>query len=99
MFRGFLLGDCGRPQPSPGLGGTIDRSFATRPLDRNEGRAIKDPGESGEESGVICSSAVSTVDIVVVGEELFDEEAEVETLLCDLCIEFCSNVIPGAGAN
>jgi hypothetical protein len=30
--------------------------------------------------------ADSTVDIVVVGEQLFEEEADVEMLLCDLCV-------------
>jgi hypothetical protein len=44
-------------------------------------------GESGDESGVICSSDVvdAAVDIVVVGEELFEDEADVDTLPCDLC--------------
>ena len=104
VFRGFLLGDWGRPLPGPGLGGggTIERSFATRPRDRNEGRAIKESGESGEEPGVACSSdgMDSTVEMVVVGDELLEEDVDdVETLLWDLCTEWCSDVITGGGAN
>ena len=48
VLRGFLLGDCGRPPLSPGLGGTTERSLARRPSDLNEGSAIMGPGESGE---------------------------------------------------
>jgi hypothetical protein len=90
-FRGFLLGVWGLEQCNSGLGGTIDRSFATRLSDLNDGSAIEPSAVSGDESGVMRSSkeADSTVDIVVVGEELFEDEADVEMLLCDLCVWWC----------
>jgi hypothetical protein len=85
VLRGRLLGDRGLEPPRPGLGGTMSRSrcAANRLLFLKEGRGIVGLGESGDESGVWRSSVVAdaTVEIVVVGEELLEEDAEVETLL------------------
>ena len=90
VFLGFLLGDCGRPGLKPGLGGTMVKSLPNRPRDLKDGSAIKEPpSESeGEESEVLdCSSQVgdSTVETVVVGEELLDDEGDVEALLFEWC--------------
>jgi len=99
VFRGFLLGESGPGPPNPGLGGTIERPLGKPLPDRNDGSAIKQSGESGDESGVILSSkdaADSTVEIVV-GDELLEEEAEVDTLLCDLCVGGCLRENRGPG--
>lgn len=109
VFRGFLLGDSGLGPSNSGLGGTIERLLGRPFPDLNDGSAIKQSGESVDESGVVLSSkdaADSTVDIVVVGDELLEDEAEVDTLLCDLCVGGClseklapGEVGSGNGAN
>lgn len=86
LLRGRLLGDSGRVYPGPGLGGQMVKSRELlrlpRPVLKVDDNAIVGLGESGDESGVARSSLVveSTVETVVVGDELLDDEVEVDTL-------------------
>jgi hypothetical protein len=53
---------------------------------------IIDTTESGDESGVRPSVITDPrVDIVVVGEEFVDDEADVDMLPCGSCSECCND--------
>lgn len=87
-FRAFLLGDmfCGK-EPVVHTGGTIvNSSVESRPIVLDE-KSDKGKIVIGELEWEPVSASVvedSVVDIVVVGEELFDDDADVD-IVCELC--------------
>lgn len=86
-FRAFLLGDiaCGE-DPAVNAGGTIvNSSVESRPIVLDEksdnGRIVTGELSEPESASVVEDSVV---DIVVVGEELLDDEADA-VIVCELC--------------
>lgn len=84
-FRAFLLGDtaCGEEDPVVDVGGTIDSSsvvFLPMFVD------VKSDNGNDVVIGELSTSVAedSVVDIVVVGEELLEEDVDVD-VLCEVC--------------